>query len=336
MDTIDIKPLPDSEIEITGELATEEFEKFRAGALNAFKVEVVIDGFRPGNAPDQIVKEKVGEEKILFEMAERALADFYPRLVTEKKLDVIGRPEITITKLATGNPLGFKIKTAILPTVTLTGYQAIAKAEMAKPAETVTVEETDIDQVIEEMRKEKARAAGTPETLPEANDDFAKSLGQFTSLLELREKIKTNLEQERSYRIKEKKRLTIIDEIIKTSDLPAPRVLIENETERMFRETRGRVEQMGLKFEDYLTHLKKTEEELKKEWEPEAVKQVKFGLVLEEIAKQEKVEPTTEEIEHEAKHFIEHYPDADPERVKNYVRGMITHEKVYQFLENQK
>ena len=50
-----------------------------------------------------------------------------PKNCGREKLDVIGRPEITITKIAKGNPLGFKIKTALAPKLTLPDYRTIAR-----------------------------------------------------------------------------------------------------------------------------------------------------------------------------------------------------------------
>jgi hypothetical protein len=54
-------------------------------------------------------------------MAELALSEHYPKIIEQEKIDAISRPEIAITKLARKNPLGFKIKTAVLPEIKLPG-----------------------------------------------------------------------------------------------------------------------------------------------------------------------------------------------------------------------
>ena len=77
-------------------------------------------------------------------MAEMALGEYYPKILywgysgrpkgfgiptasVGKKIDAISSPQISITKLARKNPLGFKIKTAILPEIKLPEYKNIAK-----------------------------------------------------------------------------------------------------------------------------------------------------------------------------------------------------------------
>ena len=44
-------------------------------------------------------------------------------MIENEKLDVISRPVVSITKLARKNPLGFKIKTAVLPVIKLPDYK---------------------------------------------------------------------------------------------------------------------------------------------------------------------------------------------------------------------
>ena len=56
-----------------------------------------------------------------------ALSEYYPKILEENKIDAISRPEISITKLARKNPLGFKIKTATMPEMKLPDYKQIAK-----------------------------------------------------------------------------------------------------------------------------------------------------------------------------------------------------------------
>lgn len=128
---IEIKKLPDSEIEITGEIEAGDFESCRQTAMENISKEIKMDGFRPGKIPEKILIEKIGENSILEETAETALRKFYPKILAENKIHAIGRPEIIITKIARNNPLGFKIKTAIMPEIELADYKKIAKEAMA-------------------------------------------------------------------------------------------------------------------------------------------------------------------------------------------------------------
>lgn len=96
------------------------------------------------------------------------------------------------------------------------------------------------------------------------------------------------------------------------------------------------VTRSGLKFEDYLKNIKKTEEDLRKEWRPDAEKRGKLQIVLDEIARAEKIEAPKDAVEEEVKHILEHHKDADPSRARAYISAMLQNEKVFEFLELQK
>ena len=113
-------------------------------------------------------------------------------------------------------------------------------------------------------------------------------------------------------------------------------IIVEAELDKMTAQFKGDIAQMGAKFEDYLKHIKKTEEDMRKEWTPDAEKRVKIELVLHKIATLEKIVPPEDEVTKEVAHILEHYKDADPGRARNYVVEIITNEKVLQFLEKQK
>ncbi len=281
MDKLEIKPLPTSEVEISGELPAPEFGKFRGVAISHLNERAKIDGFRLGKAPESVLVKHIGEEKVLMEMAELALQELYPKIVDEQKIDAIGRPEITITKLAKDNPLGFKIKTAVAPEVKLPNYAVIAKEVNAQPSEIVAGEEKE-------------------------------------------------------YKARDKKRLTMIEGIIAGSTIVLPPILIESELDRMMAELQADIERVGLKFDDYLTHLKKTAAEMRETWRGEAEKRIKTSLILDQIATTEKLEPKSEEVETETKRLLAHYPKVPPERIALHVKSMLKNEEVWKFLENKK
>ena len=95
------------------------------------------------------------------------------------------------------------------------------------------------------------------------------------------------------------------------------------------------ITQMGLKFEDYLKHLNKTPDDLKKEFRKDAEKKAKLGLILNEIAKAEKIVADEAEVAKEVAAILEHYKDADLERAQMHAESVLTNEKIFQFLESQ-
>jgi FKBP-type peptidyl-prolyl cis-trans isomerase (trigger factor) len=95
------------------------------------------------------------------------------------------------------------------------------------------------------------------------------------------------------------------------------------------------IAQIGLKFEDYLKHLNKTVVDLKKEFRNDAEKKAKLGLILNEIARVEKIVADEEQVAKEVAAILEHYKDADPERARMHAENVLTNEKIFQFLESQ-
>ncbi len=113
-------------------------------------------------------------------------------------------------------------------------------------------------------------------------------------------------------------------------------MLVEYELDAIENEFAHDVERMGQKMDAYLLKIKKTREDLRKEWRQNAEKRALFELVLPRIAKAESVSVPSEEVEHETKHLLEHYKDADKETARLYVERSLVRQKVLELLESQK
>ncbi len=132
--------------------------------------------------------------------------------------------------------------------------------------------------------------------IPELNDELAKAW-QLTSLDELKKTVADNIKQEKEKKLELENEKNLADSLIRKSsfdDVPAS--LIERESKAMVEEMKSNLESQGAKFEDYLTHIKKTENELILEFSPEATKRIKFALLLQEIVKKEKISVSDEEV----------------------------------------
>src|SRR3989344_490881 len=116
---LSLKNLPESEVEFAGEIPFEAVASYRDRALAHIAEHLELPGFRPGKVPRAIALQKAGEIAVLEESVEFFIKDFYPALIAAHKIDAVGRPEIRITKLATGNPVGISVRVCALPEVTL-------------------------------------------------------------------------------------------------------------------------------------------------------------------------------------------------------------------------
>ena len=84
----------------------EEFQPSIVKAAEEISAEIKIDGFRPGKAPLDVVKKKVGEMSILEKAANIAINKSFNKIIEENGKDdkLIGQPQVEITKIAPENP----------------------------------------------------------------------------------------------------------------------------------------------------------------------------------------------------------------------------------------
>lgn len=354
---INIKKLPESMVEIEGELEADAFEAYYKKAIKVVSENFEAPGFRKGKVPENIILTNVPEIRILEEMAEIALSEHYIKILQDEKIEAVGRPEIAITKLARNNPLEFKIKTAVVPDVKLPDYKKIAAKIISEiPDADKNTEATDeeVEKTIMDIRKSRAPkvhvAEGAElkdgpleslpkdrplEELPPFDDEYVRALGPFENVEDFKLKLRENIKLEKGNQAKEKTRLKIVEKIIDEAKIDMPRILVEAELDKILFRMESDITQMGMKFDDYLTHLKKTVADLRKDFENDAIKKAKLGLVLNGIAETEKIKPEEADVAAEVAHLLDHYKDADPERARIHTENVLTNEKVFQFLEKQ-
>jgi FKBP-type peptidyl-prolyl cis-trans isomerase (trigger factor) len=335
-----------STVTIVGEIPEPGFTKHRAAAIKALGSEIAVDGFRKGHVPEDILVKHVGEHSLLQEMAERALSEHYGTLIIEHKIDAIGRPEVEITKLAFGNPLGFRITTAILPKVTLPDYKPLAAhATKDKPSDEPTVTDEEIEAFIQNILAERAKAEGKTgegaET-PTLSDELAKSFGDFKDAADMRGKIREGMLLDKKRMQREERRMAVIDALLNATNVTIPGILIESETDKIMGQFQNDLARMGLEPKDYMERIGKDEAALRAEFRPDAEKRAKIQLILNEIGIAEKLLPTKEEVEKEVDHILSHHePHAghddarERESASIYVSTILTNEKVLKFLEEQ-
>jgi len=176
--------------------------------------------------------------------------------------------------------------------------------------------------------------------LPELTQDFIKQLGAFDSLAALKKNINDGIYQEKQEKEKQRVRTMIIEQIAKEIKTEIPDLLIEREIDSMREELKNSIEQMGMKWEDYLAHIKKNADDLRAEWRGNAETRVRVGLSLREIAAREKINVSPEEIQARMSEFLRQFKTAeqaekniDPERLNEYTKGILKNEKVFELLE---
>jgi trigger factor len=131
--------------------------------------------------------------------------------------------------------------------------------------------------------------------LPETNDEFAKDLGDFQSLEELKEALRKNIFAEREHAAQQEAKDKLVSSLVESHDFAVPDAFVENQV-RVSTEQRLRMLQaQGID----ISKLNLDWEKLKESQKDQATKDVKASLLLDKIATTEHIDATVEDIDRE-------------------------------------
>jgi len=133
--------------------------------------------------------------------------------------------------------------------------------------------------------------------LPRLDKEFAKLVSpDLKTMAALKKRLASNLTIQAEQKAREVFEEKVLDAVVDLSQVEFPPVLVESELERLVEQQARWMQESGLKLEEYLSRINKTEEELRKEMRPVAAKRVTRSLVLGKVAEAEKIEVTDDEI----------------------------------------
>lgn len=173
--------------------------------------------------------------------------------------------------------------------------------------------------------------------LPELDDEFAKDVSEYDTLEELKNSIKEKIEKRNEEKEKYEKQESAVKAVTEEMKIDIPGGMIELEAENMLKDIEQRLSYQGMKLEQYLQMMGKTAEEMKKEYEPQAIEAIKSRLALEAIIKEEKIEATDEEIDNKIKEMATNYGKKeeelkDNENIRKYLKEGIENEKAIELI----
>lgn len=346
---IEQKKLERSEVEVTGEITSEAFEHAYKHVLKHAVESADISGFRAGKAPESVVIKHIGEPALMERAAREAIDEVFPDIADELKIRAISTPMIAVTKIARNNPLGFKARIATMPEVEIGDYKKVA-AEVKPVDESVAaVTEKEVTEVIDNLRNMFAHqmAHGNEphdhgahdhdhsHELPELTDEFAQKLGDYKTVADLKKGIEENVLASKRRELKERRRGEIAEKIIAAAKIDVPEVLIGSELESMMHQFKHDVERSGATFPAYLAEIKKTEDEVKKEWRDNAEKKAKLELILGHIARTENIVPVEDEVKAGVEEIVKRHKDVDRFHARMHVERVLRNSATLEFLENQ-
>ncbi len=403
------------------ELDQEDLKEYLQKAGRDLSNTVAIDGFRAGKVPLDVLRQKVGDEKILEIAMDWAVKDSFAKAVKKEQLDVLSYSDLKVVE-NTAQKLKYHLKLLLFPEIKLGEYKDLKIA-----VQSVEVEEKDIQETLRYIRQSRAvyQETGTPATedcrleidfevkdggavieggksenhplilgkggfvpgfedqlkgmsrgetknfslrvpedyyqksiagkkldftvamkavqsttLPELTDDFIKQLGHFDSLDALRENIRQGLKAEKEQKEHDRVRLRILEKIDEKTNMDVPEQMIKEQLEMMLADFDKALHERGLELSLYLSQIKKTQEDLRKEWRTKAEKQIRHGLIMRTISKAEGLVVAEEEVEEGVGVLVSRLAlsggdskKINSDAVRSKVKEQLLNEKVLEFLE---
>ena len=155
--------------------------------------------------------------------------------------------------------------------------------------------------------------------LPEADDEFAKDVSEFSSLEDLKKDIHEKLTKAAQERTQRELEEEVIKKVVEAAEVDIPQVMIEHQIDSYIRDLEWRLSLRRLTLDDYLLSSEMDFAKLREEYAADAKEAVKTRLVLETVCRQEKIETSQEEIDKRTEEIYKNYGQ-DIEEVKKHLQ----------------
>jgi trigger factor len=154
--------------------------------------------------------------------------------------------------------------------------------------------------------------------LPELDDEFAQDVSEFDTVAEYRDSVKAKLQENKDNAAKRAQQDEAIKKIVEKSQMELPDAMIDTQCEDMINQFAQQMAQQGLSMDQYMQFSGLTLDQLKEQVRPEAIERIQSSLVLEQIAKEENIEITDEDIDAEIEKMAAMY-NMEADKLKGYM-----------------
>jgi len=144
---VTIEKLKNSEVKLTIEVSVEAMKKHEEKALKELSEQVKIEGFRPGKAPAEIVKNRVGEQTLKGQVLENAIDESYAKALQEKDVRPVAYPKINIVS---NEPLKYEAIVPVVPEVKWSKDPTKLKIKAEKPS----VKKEEVEEVLKNIQNQ--------------------------------------------------------------------------------------------------------------------------------------------------------------------------------------
>ncbi|MEG1394269.1 MAG: trigger factor [Clostridia bacterium] len=177
--------------------------------------------------------------------------------------------------------------------------------------------------------------------MPAYDDEFVKDVSEFDTVADYEKSIKEIIKNKKEEEANSKLESDIIDKIASLAELEVPQCMVDRQAEEMVQDIEYRMQYQGLKPEDYYKMLNTTRDDVKKNYNDTAAKNVRSGLVVSELVKAITIPVDEEEVVAEIKSMaekagksFEEYEKNINEEYRGYIRNDIITTKLFAYLKN--
>ena len=289
-----------------------------------------IKGFRQGKVPVEIVKDKLDKKEVLETAFDIAFKQSFFDVLIKEKLDLINACKFEVRENS-AEKVVYTLLLMTFPEFKLGNYKNIKIDKRS-----ISVSSEEIDKTIEFIRNSR-KSNGI---IPELDDDFAKGLGNFENLDQLRRNISDGLKEEKETKESQRVQSVILDTIANNTKFEISPILIDRQLDQMMLDLDADLHGQGMELGLFLAKVKKSQDGLRNEWKPKARTLVKKALILKEIAKKESIKVEPEEVKEKINQLLGNFTveakdNIDLPKITDQIQQMLLNEKVLKFLERQ-
>ncbi len=156
--------------------------------------------------------------------------------------------------------------------------------------------------------------------VPEINEEFFKDLGydDVKTTEDLKKKVKSYLEDKKAHELEDAFTEKCLEKASENMKVDINEEIVDDEIHQMIHQYEEQLKMQGLSLEQMMQITGKTHEDFHKQFEKEAIKRIKYRYLIEEVAKEEKIDFTEKEVKAEAKKMAENYGITVEDLIKAY------------------
>jgi trigger factor len=160
-----VETLGPTRVKLTVEVPFEELQPAVNAAYRKVAQQIRVKGFRPGKVPPRIIDQQVGRGAVLEEAINEAVPGLYGEALRANEIEIVGHPELEVTKFTDGEELVFTAEVDVRPAIELPDYDGLAVT-----VEGTTVTDDEINEQVDGLRDRFATLAGVER--PAATGDY--------------------------------------------------------------------------------------------------------------------------------------------------------------------